>query len=104
MMREYPNLYADISALTLVNNLGYLHRAVHRPEFTGRLVYGSDFPLIRTPLVSPWYSVRIPFREKFAIARHRNPWDRDVLMKRDLGASPEIFGQWVQRFGVAAGT
>ena len=104
MMREYPNLYADISALTLVNNLGYLHRAVHRPEFAGRLVYGSDFPLIRTPLVSPWYSVRIPFREKFAIARHRNPWDRDVLMKRDLGASPEIFGQWGQRFGAEAGT
>ena len=99
MMLEFPNLYADISALTLINNLGYLHRAVHRPEFAGRLVYGSDFPLIRTPLVSPWYSVRIPFREKFAIARHRNPWDRDVLMKRDLGAAPEIFGKWGNGLG-----
>lgn len=54
LMREYPNLYADISALTQINRPGSLKEALTRPEFAGRLVYGSDFPLINTLLVSPW--------------------------------------------------
>ena len=93
LMREFPNCYADISALTLVNHLGDLHRALRRPEFAGRLLYGSDFPLIRTALVSPWFSLRIPLRERCAITREPCPWDRDVLMKRALGTPPELFAR-----------
>jgi len=99
LMGEFPKLYADISALTLINNLGHLHRAVRRPEFAGRLVYGSDFPLIQTALVSPWYAVRLPLRERLAIARERNPWDRDVLLKRGLGAAPDLFAASERMFG-----
>ena len=99
LMREFPNLYADISALTLINNLGHLYRAVRRPEFAGRLVYGTDFPLIQTALVSPWYAVRLPLREKLAIARERNPWDRDVRLKLGLGATPDIFAASARMFG-----
>ena len=53
LMRQYPNLDADISALTQINRPGSLKEALTKPEFSGRLVYGSDFPLINTPLVSP---------------------------------------------------
>ncbi len=56
LMREYPNLYTDISALTQINRPGCLKEALTKPEFSGRLVYGTDFPLINTALVSPWYS------------------------------------------------
>ena len=48
LMREYPNLYTDISALTQINRPGSLKEALTRPEFSGRLVYGTDFPLINT--------------------------------------------------------
>ena len=55
MMAAYPNLYSEISSLTQLNKLGYLREALTRPEFKGRLLYGTDFPLINTHLVSPWF-------------------------------------------------
>lgn len=99
LMREFPNLYTDISALTLINKPGSLREAVTRPEFAGRLVYGTDFPLINTPLVSPWYSFRLSLRQKISIQRTHNPWDRDVLIKHDLGVSTETFARSAQMFG-----
>ena len=101
LMREYPNLYADISALTLLNKHGNLRSALTSPAFTGRLVYGTDFPLINTPLVSPWFSWHLRFRDKLAIARTKNPWDKDVLFKHDLGASTELFARSEKMFGQA---
>lgn len=98
LMREYPNLYTDISALTQVNRPGSLKEALTKPEFSGRLVYGTDFPLINTPLVSPWYSFRLSLREKISIWRTKNPWDRDVLLKHDLGVQMETFARSAEMF------
>ncbi|SPE56117.1 Metal-dependent hydrolase superfamily protein (fragment) [Verrucomicrobia bacterium] len=99
LMREFPNLCTDISALTQINKPGCLKEALTRPEFSGRLVYGSDFPLINTALVSPWYSLHLSWRQKFSIWRTKNPWDRDVLMKHDLGVSIETFSRSGTMFG-----
>jgi hypothetical protein len=99
LMREFPNLYADISALTQINRPGRLKEALTKPEFSGRLVYGTDFPLINTALVSPWYSFRLSLRQKFAIWRTKNPWDRDVLMKHDLGVPTDTFARSGKMFG-----
>jgi uncharacterized protein len=99
LMREFPNLYTDISALTQINRPGRLKEALTRPEFSGRLVYGADFPLINTLLVSPWYSLNLSLRQKFFIGRTKNPWDRDVLMKHDLGVPTETFARSGKMFG-----
>ncbi|HXI73317.1 MAG TPA: amidohydrolase family protein [Verrucomicrobiae bacterium] len=93
LMREYPNLYADISALTQINKPGALQEALTKPEFSGRLIYGTDFPLINTALVSPWYSFHLSLRQKLEIWRTKNPWDKDVLMKHDLGVPTETFAR-----------
>jgi hypothetical protein len=93
MMGEFPNLYTDISALTQINRLGRLKEALTRPEFSGRLVYGTDYPLINTLLVSPWYSLHLSLWQKFSIWRTKNPWDRDVLTKDDLGVPTETFAR-----------
>ena len=98
LMRIYPNLYTDISALTQINKPGCLREALTKTEFSGRLVYGTDFPLINTPLVSPWYSFRLSLRQKIAISRLKNPWDRDVLMKHDLGVPTEVFARPAKMF------
>jgi hypothetical protein len=98
LMSEYPNLYTDISALTQVNRPGALKEALTKPEFSGRLVYGTDFPLINTLMVSPWYSLRLSLREKYSIWRVKNPWDRDVLMKHDLGVPTETFARPAKLF------
>ena len=91
LMREFPNLYSDISALTNLNKPGALKEALTTPEFSGRLVYGTDFPLINMALVSPWYCFGLTWRQRLAISRTQNPWDRDVMLKQALGVSAETF-------------
>ena len=100
LMHEYPNLYSDISSLTQVNKHFYLEEALTRHEFDGRLIYGTDFPLINTALVSPWYySLRLSLKQLLAISGTRNPWDADVMLKHDLGTSTEIFARSGQLVG-----
>ncbi|HEV2691970.1 MAG TPA: amidohydrolase family protein [Verrucomicrobiae bacterium] len=99
LMREYPNLYTDISALTQINKPGCMKEALTKPEFSGREVYGTDFPLIHTALVSPWYSFHLSLRQKIEIWRTKNPWDRDVLTKHYLGVPTETFARSGQMFG-----
>jgi predicted TIM-barrel fold metal-dependent hydrolase len=98
LMREYPNLYSDISALTNINKPGCLKEALTKPEFAGRLVYGTDFPLINTALDSPWYWFRLSFRQKWEIWRTKNPWDRDVLTKHYLGVPTDVFARPAEMF------
>lgn len=93
VMREYPNLYADISSLTQLNKHDHLRRVLRRPEFRGRLLYGSDYPLIAMPLlVSPHhYAFRLSWRRRHAIACTENPWDRDIGLKQALGVPAEVW-------------
>ena len=92
MMTEYPQLYADISALSLVNRIADLRATLAAPECRGRLVYGSDYPLINTALVSPWYyPLNLTEARRREIASIPNPWDRDVELKQALGVPPEVF-------------
>jgi uncharacterized protein len=91
LCREYPNLYADISALTQLNRLGHLPRLLKHPELHGRLLYGTDMPLLNTGIVSPFaFSFRISPRRMFAIYRITNPWDRDIALKEALGVDNGI--------------
>jgi hypothetical protein len=100
LMREYSNLYSDISSLTQLNKLPYMKEALTRPEFSGRLIYGSDFPLINTALVSPWFYLgRLTPRQIIAISRTKNPWDADVLLKQALGTPADIFSRAAQWTG-----
>jgi uncharacterized protein len=92
LMTQYPNLYADISSLTQVNKLRALRVVLRRPEFQHRLVYGTDFPLINLPIVSPWFfPLNLKPWDMWRISRIRNPWDRDVALKQALGVPAEVF-------------
>ncbi len=92
MFEEYPNLYADISSLTQINKLGYLNRALADPRLKGRLLYGSDFPLINMILVSPYYfPLNLKLEQMMAINNIENVWDRDVQLKQALGVQPDVF-------------
>jgi len=94
LMGTHTNLWADISSLTQINKLGYLGEVLRRPEFAGRLLYGSDFPLINMPLVSPWYfPLNLKLGEMRRLAALPNPWDRDVALKQALGVPAEVFAR-----------
>jgi predicted TIM-barrel fold metal-dependent hydrolase len=89
---QYPNLYADISSLTQINKLGALREVLTRPEFRERLVYGTDFPLINMPIVSPWFfPLHLNLSQMWQISRIKNPWDRDVALKQSLGVPTAVF-------------
>jgi predicted TIM-barrel fold metal-dependent hydrolase len=99
LLVEFPNLYSDISSLTQINKLGYLGEALQRPEFKGRLLYGTDFPLINTILVSPYYFAgHLTWKQIREIAAVRNPWDRDVALKQALGVPRDVFMRPIQFF------
>ncbi len=93
LAKDYPNLYADISALTQLNRLGHLERLLRYRELHGRLLYGTDMPLINTGITSPWFhSYRLGPHALRSVLAEKNPWDRDVALKEALGVTEEIFG------------
>jgi hypothetical protein len=92
LCREYPNLFADISSLTQLNRPGHLQRILKHRELHGRLLYGTDMPLLNTGIVSPFaFLGSLSLRRVLAIRRIANPWDRDVALKEALGVGEEIF-------------
>ena len=97
VMRDNPHkakLFADISSLTQLNKLGYMKEALIKPEFSGRLFYGSDFPLVNTILVSPWYYFfRLTPWQIISISSFKNPWDVDVKIKQALGTPTDVFAR-----------
>lgn len=89
---QHPNLHADISALTQLNRPGQLRRLLLQHHLHGRLHYGTDMPLTNTPLVSPLgHLTRLAPWQVARLVRIKNPWDRDLALKRALGVPDEVF-------------
>ena len=104
MLDDYPNLYTDISSMTQVNKLGYLRQAITEERLEGRLLYGSDFPLINTVAVSPWvYPLNLTRKQMQSISAIENPWDRDVALKEALGVPPGVMARSAAFFSIPLG-
>jgi len=104
MLDDYPNLHTDISSMTQVNKLGYLRQAITEERLEGRLLYGSDFPLINTMAVSPWvYPLNLTRKQMQSISAIGNPWDRDVALKEALGVPPDIMSRSAGFFSIPLG-
>ncbi|NQZ67956.1 MAG: amidohydrolase family protein [Lentisphaeria bacterium] len=94
MMDDYPNLYADISSLTQLNKLGFMSEALRTESLKGRLLYGTDFPLIETGLTHPiFHAFNLTASEIQEIQAHKNPFDQDIILKQKLGLSPDVFSR-----------
>ena len=88
----YENLYTEISNLTQINKLGYLHDALKVAGLSERMLYGSDWPLQFFPLVSPWYQIgRVGIGDIREVSKLKNQWDRDVALKRAMGVPQDVF-------------
>ena len=57
-------------------------------KYWDKLVQGSDYPV---PPMSVLFWRRIRFGELGRIAGERNPFSKDVLIKRELGVPEEVF-------------
>lgn len=94
LCREYDNLLADISALTQVNRLGHLRRVLKHEQLHGRLLYGTDMPILRTGITCPvFHAYCISPLKLIKILAEKNPWDRDVSLKMALGVTSKMLSR-----------
>jgi predicted TIM-barrel fold metal-dependent hydrolase len=87
MLREFPNLYGDISAMVSLNRCGHLRDCL-RAGTAPRILHGTDLPV---PVLGHrmWLQGWIG-RESFRRCQNiRNPLERDWQFKRALGFSEE---------------
>ncbi len=88
MLRDFPNLYGDVSALISLNRCGHLRDCL-KPEIVPRILHGSDFPvpvLGHRLWLQRWIDTAT-FRRCQAV---ENPLERDWEFKRALGFEADI--------------
>ncbi len=88
MLREFPNLYGDISAMVSLNRCGHLLDCL-RDEIAPRIVHGSDFPV---PVLGHRLRLQGSLdRQTFRrIQKIRNPLERDWQFKEALGFADQV--------------
>ncbi|NGZ11546.1 MAG: metal-dependent hydrolase [Nitrospira sp. LK70] len=73
--QQYPNFYADISALTQPHRLKMLLHLRRHPEIHSRLIFGTDYPL---PVFHMAVWGRVGFGRLWNMIRTKNRFDRQV--------------------------
>ncbi len=92
MLAEHQNLFADISALTQANKLHYLPKLLAQGIDPDRLLYGTDYPLIKTFIASPLFStLQLGVAKSLPLLKIKNPWDQDIQLKLAHGFPAEVF-------------
>ncbi len=92
LMPSYPNLFADLSTLTQFNRAKYFPQVLNDERLKGRVMYGTDYPLTNTPLVTALqFPLRLTLKQIWEIVRTKNSWDRDVKLKAALGCPADVF-------------
>ncbi len=80
--KQYPNFYADISALTLPNRFRMLLHLRRHPEIQDRLLFGTDYPL-SVMHVAAWG--RVGLGALGSMIRTKNRFDRQYAVCKALG-------------------
>ncbi|MEI8346848.1 MAG: amidohydrolase family protein, partial [Pseudomonadota bacterium] len=92
MLPRYANLYTDNSATTEMHRAWALKASLKQDLMLKRMVYGSDWPVMATPVVSYNYFLpRLGFKKIKEIKKNKNIWDQDVELKKALGLPAESF-------------
>jgi hypothetical protein len=92
--KQYPNFYADISALTLLNRFRMLLHLRRHPEVHDRLLFGTDYPL-SVMHVAAWG--RVGFGALRTMIRTKNRFDRQYGVCKSLGVGFTSFDYLLTR-------
>jgi hypothetical protein len=84
LARDYPNFYADTSALTLPNRARVLFLLRRHPELHDRLIFGTDYPL-------PVFSYPSLGRNFTEVMKAASSFDRQALVLENLGIGYQDF-------------
>jgi uncharacterized protein len=82
LLEQFPHLWLDNSGMANPSRFPSLARFALDPLFRERTLYGTDYPI---PTNALYYVRRLGPRTVLDIEREKNPFDRDVRLKRHLG-------------------
>jgi predicted TIM-barrel fold metal-dependent hydrolase len=101
MVRRFPKLYGDNSALACCNfraRPAAVRQMVRDPEVSSRILHGSDVPVPITGVLM-WAAGLISWRQWRESAANPNPVERDAQIKRALGFGPDTFTRLARLLG-----
>ena len=100
MVRTFPNLYCDNSALCSPNRWRTIASLLSGP-LHDRVIHGSDYP-VPTGGLGPWMGGHLSCDAWRASTRIRNPFARDAYLKEAIGFPPETFTRLDKLTGLTA--
>ena len=86
MIREFPNLYGDISSMASPARFPYLRRVLAHDLARERILLGSDYPV---PVLPFLFLPRLGFSRVRELHRIQNPLQRNLVTFRALGVAEE---------------
>jgi hypothetical protein len=89
MFDRYPNLYADISAVSFPGKIRCV-RHIFADGLTDRIIHGSDFPVPIQPFWA-WFGGAISWQDYRRTRKIPNPLARDIAWKRAAGFPDAVF-------------
>ncbi len=87
LARKYENLYGDSAAFSVMTRIPALKRILGDRNLRSKLVYGSDFPGIPSPIWC-WQLGLAKMRE---LSKMTNPLARNMRVMQVLDTSAEVF-------------
>ena len=94
---KYENMYGDTGAFSIVTRIPALKRILKDPVLQSKLLYGSDFPGIPSPLWC-WQLGLSRMRE---LSRIGNPLARNMSVMQALGMPTEVFERAHKQLGIS---
>jgi len=88
LIRQFPNLYCDISFLASTFYWRALPRLREESSVVDRLIYASDWPWPSNPLV---FWSRLSASRVLSLSAETNLFERDFRLKQALGLPPAVF-------------
>lgn len=96
LAKKYEHFYGDAAAFTIVTRISSLKRVLKDPILRTKLLYGSDYPGIPSPLWC-WQLGLGKMRELTAI---KNPLLRNLSVMQALDMPPEVLER-AQQLGIS---
>lgn len=87
MLREFPNLYGDISAMASISRFQYLTKVLADPLARERVIFGSDFPVPISPIV---FARQLGIRRVRELTQLTNPLQKNLETMRAMGVDDAI--------------
>ncbi len=95
MTKKWPNLYGDLSAWSAPNRVRHYKRLLNSGIDWRRVLHGSDYPVPAMPWCFIGRLSRAEIRRCGAV---KNPFDRDVELKRAVGVPERVFANAAELF------